>query len=108
MHEGIFINNDGDMLRGLHVFNVLVGDPEYTTTVLKTKATQMRTTTRNYVADMADDHPQELWTMLQYSLQHKTTYWLRTCTTSETEEKASLVDSCILEALKVSTCIDYE
>jgi len=35
--------------------------------------------------------------MLQFSLQHRITYWLRTCTPSETIEMARHVDCCIME-----------
>ncbi len=73
IQEGIFVNNLGERLRGVHDFNVPVGDADYVATVLQTKATQVRSTTRNYVKDLADDHPQELWTMLQYSIQHRLT-----------------------------------
>jgi len=95
MQEGIFVNNTRDRLRGLHVFNVPVGDPDYVATVLKTKAIQVGTTTRNYMTDLTDEHPQEMWTMLQYSLQHKVIYWLRTCTPAEIEEMASLASGCV-------------
>jgi len=44
--------------------------------------------------------------MLQYSLQHRVTYWLRTCTHDETEEMAELVDAAIIEAVHVATGID--
>ena len=74
MQEGIFINGEGGMLHGLQVFNVPVGDPDYVTSILRTKANQVGTITKNYVTELADDHPQELWTMLQYYIQHKVTY----------------------------------
>ena len=95
-------------MRGVHVFNVPVGDEDYIATALQPKASQATTTTRKYVEDLADDHPQELWTMLQYSLQHKATYWLRTCTPAETEEMAYLVDGCISEAVEATTGIDFD
>jgi hypothetical protein len=56
--------------------------------------------------DLADDHPQELWTMLQHSLQHRVTYWLRTCTPTEKEEMALLVDACITEAVEAAISIN--
>jgi hypothetical protein len=74
MQEGIFINSTGDMLRGLHVSNVPVRDPDCVAAVLRTKANQVGKTTKNYVTDLTDEHRQELWTMMQCSLQHKFTY----------------------------------
>ena len=64
IQDGIFINNDGDKLRGVHVFNVPVGDANYIATILQTKASQVTSSTRKYVEDLADDHPQEQWAML--------------------------------------------
>jgi hypothetical protein len=46
--------------------------------------------------------------MLQYSLQQKVTYWLRTCTPTKTEEMATLVDACIVDAVEAATCIDFD
>jgi hypothetical protein len=46
--------------------------------------------------------------MLQYSLHHGVTYWLRTCSPEETEEMASLVDSYIKEAVEASTRTEFE
>ena len=74
IQEGIFINNNGDKLRGVQVFNVPMGDADYIATVLQTKALPVSTTPRKYVKDLADDHPHVLWTMLQYSLQHRVEY----------------------------------
>jgi len=48
--------------------------------------------------------------MLQFSLQHRVTYWLRTCTPEEIEEMAETMDLCILEAIQAATgvCFDTE
>jgi len=108
MQEGIFVNNAGDVLRGLEVFNVPVGDPDYVATILRTKAKQVGITTSNYVTDLADEHPQDMWTMLRYCLQHMVIYCVRTCTLTNTEEVASLVDACILEAVEAATRIDSD
>jgi hypothetical protein len=108
IQEGIFINNTGDILRRVKVFNVSVGDTDYIASVLQTKASQVTTTTRKYVENLAHDHPQELWTMLQYSLQHRVAYWLKICTPAETEEMAYLVDTCISEAVEAATSIDFD
>ena len=91
------------MLRGIQVFNVPVGDPKYVAAVLRDKGKQVEEVTHAYVADLAEEYPQELWTMLQYSLQHRVTYWLRTCTPEETERMAELVDACIVEAVQAAT-----
>ncbi len=58
--------------------------------------------------DLGDEYPQELWTMLQFSLQHRVTYWLRTCTPEETEEMAATVDCCIMEAVQVATGVNFD
>jgi hypothetical protein len=44
--------------------------------------------------------------MMQYSLQHKITYWLRSCTPAETEEMVETVAVSIMEAVHAVTNID--
>ena len=88
MEEGIYVNENGDILRGVTVFNVPIGDPEYVETMLNNKARDVAGVARKYIEDLEEEHPQKLWTLLQYSLQHMITYWLRTCTPEETEEMA--------------------
>ena len=68
----------------------------------------MKETTETYVQDLGDEYPQELWTMLQFSLQHRVTYWLWTCTPEETEEMAETVDLCIMEAARAATGVSFE
>ena len=46
--------------------------------------------------------------MLQFSLQHRITYWLRTCTPEETEQMAKHVDCCIMEAVHDATGVDFD
>ena len=46
--------------------------------------------------------------MLQVSLQHRTTYWLRTCTPEETKEMAGHVDCCIMEAVQAATGVSFD
>ena len=58
--------------------------------------------------DLGDDYPQELWAMLQFSLQYRVTYWLRTCTPEETEDMAAHVDCCIMEAVQADTGVDFD
>ena len=41
--------------------------------------------------------------MHQFSLQHRITYWLRTCTQEETEEMAEHVAMCVMEAVEAAT-----
>ena len=65
-------------------------------------------TTRQYVEDLKGKCPQKLWTMLQFSMQHKITYWLRTCTPEETEEIAEHADKCIMEAVEVATGVEFD
>ena len=90
------------------MFNVPMGESYYIDAVLKLKGMQVSPTTNNNVTDLANEHPKELWTMLQFSLQHKVRYWLRTRTPEETKEIASHVDACIMEAVEASTSIDFD
>jgi hypothetical protein len=46
--------------------------------------------------------------MLQFSPQHKITYWLRTCIPEETEEMATHVDECILKAVEAATSVEFD
>ena len=62
------------MRRGVTIFNVPVGEDKYIQAKLRDKAGQMQETTKAYVKDLGDEYPQELWTMLQFSLQHRITY----------------------------------
>ena len=45
--------------------------------------------------------------MLQFSLQHRVTYWLITCT-EDPKEMARTVDHCIMEAVQVATGVKFE
>ena len=76
--------------------------------MLREKAKKVEGTTRRYMEDLEDQYPQELWTMLQFSLQHRVMYWLRTCTPEETEEMATHVDCCIMEAVQAATGVDFD
>jgi hypothetical protein len=51
-----------------------VGEERYVATVLWEKARKVENTTRRYVEDLEEQYPQELWAMLQFSLQHWVTY----------------------------------
>ena len=68
------INESGDILRGVTIFNVPVGEEKYVQAKLRDKARQVRETTEAYVRGLGDEYPQKLWTMLQFSLQHRITY----------------------------------
>jgi hypothetical protein len=46
--------------------------------------------------------------MMQFSLHHRITYWLRTCTPEETEEMAEYVDWCILEGVQAAIGVDFD
>jgi hypothetical protein len=103
VQEGIYINESGKRLKGIVFFNVPVGENMYVEAILWEKAREIEKTTRQYVEDLEEKYPQELWTMMEFSMHHKITYWLRTCTPQETEEIATRVDSCILEAMEAVT-----
>jgi hypothetical protein len=68
IHEGAYVNESGDILRGLLIFNVPAGEERYVAAVLRDKARQVGEATRKYVEDLGEEYPQELWTMLQFSL----------------------------------------
>ena len=71
--------------------------------VLREKVRKVVATTKRYVEDLEEEYPQELWTILQFSVHHRVTYWLRTCTPEETKEMAAHVNCCIMEAIQVTT-----
>ena len=73
IEEGILVDETRNILRGIHVFNVPVGEEEYVAAVLREKARKVESTTRRYMDDLEKKFPHELWTMLQFSLQHKIT-----------------------------------
>ncbi len=108
LQEGTYVTEDGSILRGIHIFNVPLGEERYVKARLREKAHQVQRTADAYTEDMGDEYPQELWTMLQYSLQHKVTYWLRTCTPEETEEMAATVVCILMEAVQVATCVNFD
>jgi hypothetical protein len=108
VEEGIYVNELGERLKGITIFNVPVGEERYVEAVLRHKAREVEQTTRQYVEDLEAKYPQELWTMLQFSLQHRITYWLRTCTPEETEEMAEHVDKCIMEAVEAATGVEFD
>ena len=58
--------------------------------------------------DLEKEYPQELWTMLQFSLHHRITYWLRTCTPEETEQMTDHMDCRIMEAVHAATGVDFD
>ena len=62
------------------MFTVPVGEERYVANVLRDKARQVGEVTRKCVEDLEEEYPKELWTMLPFSLRHRVTYWLRTCT----------------------------
>jgi hypothetical protein len=68
IQEGAYVNETGDVLRGLLIFNVPDGEERYVAAVLKDKAQQVGQVTRQYVEDLEEEYPHELWTMLQLSM----------------------------------------
>ncbi len=43
-----------------------------------------------------------------FSLHHRITYWVRTCTLEETEEMATHVEFCIMEEVQVATGVNFD
>ena len=59
------MNESGEILRGLLIFNVPVGEERHVAANLRDKAKQVGQVTREYVEDLEEEYPQELvWTML--------------------------------------------
>ena len=77
IEEGIYAHENGDRLKSITFFNVPIGEPEYLEVVLRDKAPEATRVIRVYVEDLEDENPQELWTVLRYSLHHMINYWLR-------------------------------
>jgi hypothetical protein len=61
-------------MRGLHIFNVPMGEEKYVESILRKKAKHVEKVTERYVENLGEEYPQELWTMLQFSMQHIITY----------------------------------
>jgi len=74
LQEGTMVGESGSNVRGVQIFNVPVGEEGYVAAVLREQAIKVEETTRRYVEDLEEKYPQELWTMLQFSLQHRVTY----------------------------------
>ena len=64
IEEGISVDEIGNILRGIHVFNVPVGEEEYVAAVLREKARKVESTTRRCMDDLEEKYPHELWTIL--------------------------------------------
>jgi hypothetical protein len=54
VEKGIFVNESGDCLRGIIIFNVPVGEPRYVEAVLRQKAREVGKGTRQYVEDLEE------------------------------------------------------
>jgi hypothetical protein len=64
----------GQRGKGIENFNSPMGDEIFTAKILIIKANQVSAVVIDYIGDVHDENPQELRTMLQYSLHHKDTY----------------------------------
>jgi hypothetical protein len=89
------------------IFNVPVGENRYVEAVLRQKDREVGSVTRQYVEDLEDRYPHELWTMKPFSLHHMITCWLLTCTPEETEEMAEHVVWWIMKAVQAATGVDF-
>ena len=74
IEEGVDVNESGDILHGLRIFNVPVGEERYVTSALREKARHVGKVARQYIEDIEEKYPQEPWTMLLFSLHHRITY----------------------------------
>ena len=108
LKEGSRIGPDGDVCKGIKVFNVPLGEPRFVEAVLAEKAKQVDDVATLYVETLGDEYAQELWSMIYYSLQHKITYWLRNMTPDETAQLAEAVDSSVLRAVQAATAAEIQ
>jgi len=60
IQEGTDVNESGEILRGLLIFNVPVGEERYVAAILRDKAKQVGHVTRQYVEDLEEEYPHEL------------------------------------------------
>ena len=70
LQEEVSINKSGERLRGIRIFNVPMGQETYAEAILRQNAKNVEKVTERYAEDLGEEYPQELWIMLQYSLQH--------------------------------------
>ncbi len=56
------------------IFNVSIEEERYVKTILRSNATEVAGTSKNYTRDLEEEHPHELWALLHFSLQHMVTY----------------------------------
>ena len=73
VEEGIYVNESGERLKGIQIFNVPIGKNMYVEAILRQKAREIEKTTRQHVEDLEEKYPQELLTMMHFSLQHRIT-----------------------------------
>jgi len=52
-YEDIYINNNGEWLRGVHIFHISAREPTYTIVVFKDKAKHVDEITKTYVREFA-------------------------------------------------------
>jgi hypothetical protein len=57
LREGVHVNESGDILRGLTVFNVPIGEERFVELKLREKALQVESTTETYIRDLGDEYP---------------------------------------------------
>ena len=91
----------------MQVFNAPIGEVGFIAEILKDKAHDVCRVIYDSTTDLQDEHPLEPWTMLQYSLHHKVTYWLRTSAPDETKYMAEMVEGALLEAAERAIRIDF-
>jgi len=55
--EGIYLNSDGEIFRGIHVFNAPIGELDYSREVFEDKARETCRVIQNYASNLVNDHP---------------------------------------------------
>ena len=52
-----YINESGERLRGMHIFNVPMGEDRYFEAILRQKAKNVEKVTERYVEDLVEEYP---------------------------------------------------
>ena len=68
INEGVFVNESGEVLTRIVILNIPVDEKRYVEAFLRQKAREVGKVTRQYVEDLEEQYPHELWRMLQFSL----------------------------------------
>jgi hypothetical protein len=57
MQKGVYVTEDGNIPRGIQIFNAPLGEEKYVKARLREKAKQVKQITEAYVHDLGDEFP---------------------------------------------------